>query len=85
MPIYNVKAPDGNIYAVKAPEGVTKDELYYALQSKLGESQRFFQPLALPETTETAPTDTSSDFLRGLKSYAPQTKEIIGGAEVLAW
>ena len=83
MPIYNVKAPDGNIYAVKAPEGVTKDELYYALQSKLGESQRFFQPLALPETTETAPTDTSSDFLRGLKSYAPQTKEIIGGAEVL--
>jgi len=32
----------------------------------------------------TEPEDTSSDFVRGLKQYIPQQKEILGGVQVLA-
>lgn len=43
-----------------------------------------FRGNIIPEPTA-APTqaDTSSDFVRGFKSYIPQTKEIIGGAETI--
>ena len=78
MAKYRVKAPDGKLYDVMGPEGASQEEIAFALHNNLNQPQ---QPITEPQVPQ---EDDSSDFFRGFKNYIPQTKQIIGGTQVLA-
>ena len=83
MAKYRVTAPDGKTYEVTGPEGATDQEIAYVLHSNLNPTA-IAQEEVLPQPTTKPVEDNSSDFIRGFKNYIPQTKQIIGGAQVLA-
>jgi hypothetical protein len=83
MAKYRVTAPDGNTYEVVGPEGASDEEIAYVLHSNLNPTALAEEEI-LPQPTQKPVEDNSSDFIRGFKNYIPQTKQIIGGAQVLA-
>ena len=77
----DVRLPNGTIIQ-NVPDDITKAELDAKLKANnidvgLPQEQPVQQPQPLPAD------DTSSDFIRGIKSYIPQQKELLGGAQVL--
>ena len=78
MPVYNVEAPDGKVLKLEGPEGASEQDILNAAATLY---QQQAQPQ--PEIPQEASED-SSDFIRGIKSYIPQTKELFGGTKVLA-
>ena len=74
----DVRMPDGLIIT-NVPDNITKAELLEKLNRNNIQTSGTEQPTA---TTEPAPEE-SSDFMRGIKSYPGQTKEILGGGKTL--
>ena len=85
MPAFEVTGPDGKKYRVDTPEGASaNDAINYVNQQYYQQPQE--QPVTEQPVQQPQPLpadDTSSDFIRGIKSYIPQQKELLGGAQVL--
>lgn len=80
MPAFEVTGPDGKKYRVDTPEGASaNDAINYVNQQYYQQPQE--QPVQQPQPLPA--DDDSSDFIRGIKSYIPQQKELLGGAQVL--
>jgi hypothetical protein len=62
---------------VDFPDDMSRDQIAHAIETELVNPK--------PAAPAPAPVvdPNSSDFVRGIKSYLPQTKEIFGGAEAL--
>ena len=66
----DVRMPDGTIVS-NVPDDISQAEL-------LARYNKFSQP-----ATPTGVSDSSSDLIRGFKSYLPQTQETFGGFKTL--
>ena len=69
MPSYQVVVPGGGTYNIDSPTEMTDAQAWAAVQWQISNPPK---------------QDDSSDFVRGLKSYLPQTQELIGDIGVVA-
>lgn len=68
MPKYQIEVPGQGTFEVESPTDLTDAQAYAAVQNQI---------------SNTPKPDNSSDFIRGFKSYMPQTKETFGGVQTL--
>ena len=81
---YLAKQKGFNIEAARK-DGVPDDAIVNHLISKPAQpkAEETSKPTAPVQEQPTPAEDNSSDFVRGFKSYLPQTQEIIGGGEAI--
>ena len=68
-------------------DNIPDQELVTALHNKFYSQmplEEFSSKIGYTPATQEPKEDDSSDFMRGFKSWLPQTKQLIGGTEVLA-
>jgi len=75
MPLVNIP----NVGAVNFPDTMSQDEISNAIQSQIlnKPTEQNVSPAAIPDQ------DDSNAFVRGIKAYAPQTKELWNAAKVV--
>ena len=84
MPIARYQLEDGRIARFEVPKGTTSDQAQAIGQDYFAQQQSIEEPAeeVKPEPTMLPDSDTSSDFIRGIKSYIPGLKETARGAQV---